>query len=535
VQKSIGSKRDELVREKGELMDIASENLVTVGLLLVAVSILVVGFYRSRSYGKLGLFSWLQSVSLMTPWLTIFGLFSVGIYPNLVVIILLITTAAGLYIFFGNRLRAIGQDPQQQAELEKRLRAKQNRSQNHSQNHNLAESSNAPNSPVGSNSSVETSQPAEATDSMEVSPEELQVMQSIFGIDTFFATESVPYQDGAFFKGNLRGDPESAYARLSEKLQERLGDRYRLFLVANTDGKPIVVILPSRNDPKPLSARQKILAVVLAIATAVTTLETGGLLMGFDLVQNLDRLPEVLPISVGIWVILLAREFGHQMMAQRHNVRLSWPFFLPTWQIGSFGAIDRFESLLPNRQILFDIPFAGSAVGGLLSLGMLLGGLFLSHSGSLFQIPADFFKASLLVGTLAKAILGSALEQPLVNVHPLALVGWLGLVINAINLLPAGQLDGGRIVQAIYGREIAGRTTITTLILLTIGSIVNPIALYWAVLILFLQRHPERPSLNELVEPDDFRAALALIALLSAILTLIPLSTRVAGSLGIGS
>ncbi|MGB5898254.1 MAG: site-2 protease family protein [Geitlerinemataceae cyanobacterium] len=488
-------------------MDIASENLVTAGILAIAASILVVGFYRSRPYGKLGLFSWLQSVSLMIPWLLFFGLFSVGIYLNLVAIVFLIVASAGSYIFFGNRLRAIAQDPQEKKNVDFVIREKEKQSQdNHS------------------------------TNSMVVSPEELQAMQSIFGIDTFFATESVPYQDGAFFKGNLRGDPESVYDRLSEKLklEERLGDRYRLFLVANPEGKPIVVILPRRNDPQPLTVAQKVLAVVLAIATLATTLEMGGLLMGFDLVKNLTRLPEVLPITLGIWVVLLAREFGHQLMAQRCNVRLSWPFFLPTWQIGSFGALDRFESPLPNRQVLFDVAFAGSAVGGAISLGMLLGGLYLSHAGSLFQIPVDFFKGSILVGTLAKTILGSALEQPLVDVHPLVLVGWLGLVINAINLLPAGQLDGGRIIQAIYGRKTAGITTIATLIFLTIASLVNPIALYWAILILVVQRNPERPSLNELVEPDDLRAALALVALFSAIVTLIPLTPSFAGILGIG-
>lgn len=507
-------------------MDIASENLVTAGILLLAASILVIGFYRSRPYGKLGIFSWLQSVSLMTPWLLVFGLFSVGIYLNLVAIVFLIAASAGSYIFLGNQLRTISQDPQQRAELEKMLQAKQKGRQGNDK------PKPAPNSPVPiPTPHVASSQPP---DSMGLSPEELQTMQTIFGIDTFFATESVPYQDGAFFKGNLRGDPEIVYDRLSEKLQERLGDRYRLFLVANPDGKPIVVILPSRNDPQPLTVAQKALAIVLAIATLATTLETSGLLMGFDLAQHLDRLPEVLPITLGIWVILLAREFSHQIMAQRCNVRLSWPFFLPTWQIGSFGALDRFESPLPNRKVLFDVAFAGSAVGGLLSLGMLLGGLFLSHPGSWFQIPADFFNGSILVGTLAKVILGSAFEQPIIDVHPLALVGWLGLVINAINLLPAGQLDGGRIVQAIYGRPISGRATVATLIFLTIASLVNPIALYWAVLILVLQRNPERPSLNELIEPDDLRAALALIALFSAIVTLIPLTPSIAGILGIG-
>jgi membrane-associated protease RseP (regulator of RpoE activity) len=314
-----------------------------------------------------------------------------------------------------------------------------------------------------------------------------------------------------------------------------LGDRYRLFLVENQDDKPVVIILPSENDPQPTTIPQKILAVVLLLATIATTLEAGGLLLGFDFFSSPARYPEVLPIAAGIWVVLASREIARRVLAHQYNVRLSWPFFIPTWQIGSFGAIDRFESLLPNRKVLFDISIAGPATGGIVALFMLVVGLLLSHTGSLFQIPSEFFKASVLVGTLAKVVLGSVLQQPLVDVHPLVVIGWLGLVITAINLMPAGQLDGGRIVQAIYGRKTANLATLATFAVLAIASLVNPLALYWAIVILILQRNLERPSLNELTEPDDARAALGLLALFLMIAILLPLTPALAGRLGIGN
>ncbi len=492
----------------------ASETPIIATILLVAFGILGWGFYRARPYGKLGIFAWLQSVVLMAPWLVFFGLFAAGIYINIVAILLLLVVSTAIYIYLGRQLRAAGQD------VILRQRATQK----------LAEQESAP--------TPETTPTVEPTQvKLEVLPipeADLNAIKGIFGLDTFFATETIAYQEGAIFKGNLRGEAEMVHNRLTAKLQEALGDKYRLYLVENTDGKPVVIVLPSRNDPRPMSVSQKVFAIILLLSTVATSLEASGILQGFDLFANVARLPETLPIGLGILVILLAHEIGHWLLARRHNIRLSWPYFLPAVQIGSFGAITRFESLLPNRKVLFDIALAGPAAGGIVSVLMLIAGLLLSHPGSMFQLPNQFFQGSILVGSLARVVLGSALQSPLVDVHPLVVIGWLGLVITALNLMPAGQLDGGRIVQAIYGRKIAGRTTFATLILLGLVALGNPLAMYWAIVILFLQRDLERPSLNEISEPDDARAALGLLALFLMVATLLPLTPGLAGRLGIG-
>ena len=189
---------------------------------------------------------------------------------------------------------------------------------------------------------------------------------------------------------------------------------------------------------------------------------------------------------------------------------------------------------MPNRSVLFDVSIAGPLAGGLFSFALLLLGLGWSNAESLFQIPTEFFRGSVLVAVVAKGLLGQTLNQALVAVHPLVVLGWLGLVINAINLMPAGQLDGGRAVQAIYGRKIAGRTTIATLVVLAIATFANPLALYWAIIILVVQRDLERPSLNEIREPNDVRALMSLLSLLMMLLTLLPLTPSLALRLGIG-
>jgi membrane-associated protease RseP (regulator of RpoE activity) len=489
----------------------ASETPILTAIVLVFFGILAWGFYRARPFGKLGILAWLQSVVLMTPWLLFFGLFATGIYINIVGVLFLLVGSTVLYIFLGRKLRAAGQDAILKQRATERLAA------------TLA---------------TETLQNAvNAELKLEDPPipeEELNAIKGIFGLDTFFATEAIAYQQGAIFKGNLRGEPEEVHNRLTISLEERLGDKYRLFLVENQDGKPVVIVLPSSNDPRPLTVSQKIFAGILFIATIATCLEATGLLLRFDLFENPSRFAETLPIGGGILAILLIHEIGHWLVARRHQIRLSLPFFLPAVQIGSFGAITRFESLLPNRKILFDIAIAGPAAGGITSLVTLIIGLLLSHQGSLFQLPNEFFQGSILVGSLARIILGSALQSSVVDIHPLVVIGWLGLVITAINLMPAGVLDGGRIVQGIYGRKTAARVTIATLIVLGIASLANPLAMYWAIVILFLQRDLERPSLNEISEPDDARAALGLLALFLMIATLLPLTPALAGRLGIG-
>ncbi len=485
-----------------------SENSIVATIVLVAFGILGWGFYRARPLGKLGIYAWLQSVVLIAPWLVFFGFFAAGIYINIVGILFFIVASSGLYIYLGKQLRTAGQDTILRQRATQRLEAESLTSSASSESEKI----------VG----------------IPLPEEDLSAIRGIFGIDTFFATETIPYQEGVVFKGNLRGEPEAVHNRLTASLKSKLGDKYRLFLVENQEGKPVAIVLPSRNDPRPTTVVQKIMAVVLLLATIATSFEASGILLGFDFFTQPMRYPQALPIACGIFAVLAAHEIGHLLMARRYQVRLALPFFLPSVQIGSFGAITRFESLLLNRKVLFDISLAGPAAGGILSLLMLVAGLLLSHQGSLFQMPNEFFQGSILVGTLARVVLGSAVQSSVVDVHPLTVIGWLGLVITALNLMPAGQLDGGRIVQAIYGRKTAGRATVATLIVLALVSLANPLAMYWAIVIVFLQRDAERPSLNELSEPDDARAALGLLALFLMIATLLPLTPALAGRLGIG-
>ncbi|WP_373543624.1 site-2 protease family protein [Chamaesiphon sp.] len=497
---------------------ITAENTTTIALLTISLGILGWGYYRNRDLGKFGILSWLQSAVLMIPWLLSFGAFAAGLYINLAGILLLLVISTTLYIWLGTQVRLAAQDPETALKIAEFQTKQQSKK-----------------SVIPTETGAQAL--AIAMDMLTMPDADLSSIKGIFGIDTFYATETLAYEQGAIFKGNLRGDATEVHRRLTDKLHNKVGDKYRLFLVPDPEERPVVVVLPSSNDPQPATVGQQILAVVMFVATIATSLEAMGVFLGFDFYEHTERAREIVPLVLGIWTILIAHEIGHQVLAQMRQVKIGLPFFLPTGQIGSFGSITRFESLIPDRSTLFDIALAGPVMGGLVSLLMLVVGLLLSHAGGGLEIPSQFFQGSILVGIIAKAILGATVHQATLSIHPLVIIGWLGLVINALNLMPAGQLDGGRIVQAIYGRKTAQRSTLVTLVILGLVAFFNPanlVIFYWLILVGFLQRGLERPSLDEITEPNDTRAVLGLIALFLMAATIIPFSPELAGQLGIG-
>jgi hypothetical protein len=74
--------------------------------------------------------------------------------------------------------------------------------------------------------------------------------------------------------------------------------------------------------------------------------------------------------------------------------------------------------------------------------------IFHALQAALIPVPAQLFQGSLLLGSIVKAGLGqAALTGANVLVHPLLVAGWCGMVSTALNLLPVGRIDGGRMMQ----------------------------------------------------------------------------------------
>ena len=374
---------------------------------------------------------------------------------------------------------------------------------------------------------------------------------------TFFATdiERSPLSERVVFRGNLRLEPETAIEEL-EKLAEENGlkNRVRLFLLMdpkeneNSDEKqkPVLVALPAEATPNQTNFLSTSLALLALAVTVGTTFTYGIGIFGFtpafiDQIAkgNLDDLYYTVPVALGVLAIAAAHDIGHRLMAKIRGIKLGLPYFVPSLQVGTFGTITPLESYPPRRKDLFDVAAAGPIVGMACSIGALVAGLSITGSGAVAdwfpQVPSALFHASILVGTLADILLPQALrEQATLAVHPLTVVGYTGILVNALNLLPIGRLDGGRIVQALYGRISAARISATALILQGLSSIFgnSPLLLFWGLFCVFLQRESDFPCRNEIVEPDDLRTAIGLGSLFLTLAILIPFPDQLGNILG---
>lgn len=351
----------------------------------------------------------------------------------------------------------------------------------------------------------------------------------VFGFDTFFVTSQEPYEGGVLFKGNLRGNPAKSFEKIKKRMQDKFGDQFKLFLLINPeDDKPVAVVVPRQTLPPEVTAVPEWFAAgAFGLVTIFTLLLRNVPALQSNLlstVDNLELLKDGLPGALVTALILGVHELGHILVARDIDVKLGVPYFVPSWQIGSFGAITRIVNIVRNREDLLKLSASGPLAGFSLGLVLLLLGFILPPSDGLgIVIDPSVFHESLLVGGIAKLLLGDVLKEgtPL-SVNPLVLWAWAGLLINAINSIPAGELDGGRISFSLWGRKVNARLSAVTLGLLGIASLFSDVAFYWVVLIFFLQRGPIAPLSEEISDPDNKYVALGIAVLLFGLLVCLP-------------
>jgi membrane-associated protease RseP (regulator of RpoE activity) len=108
-----------------------------------------------------------------------------------------------------------------------------------------------------------------------------------------------------------------------------------------------------------------------------------------------------------------------------------------------------------------------------------------------------------------------------VLLHPVAWAGWAGLLITALNLIPAGQLDGGHILYALFGRRSRIVLPFILVALIILGTVWSGWWL-WAFIIFLLGRSHAEP-LDQITLLDPRRKALAIFGLLVFVLVFTPI------------
>ncbi|XP_024020511.1 probable zinc metalloprotease EGY2, chloroplastic isoform X1 [Morus notabilis] len=397
---------------------------------------------------------------------------------------------------------------------------------------NVAETNSheAENVEVTSGSPLPGVKPQQLDESIIIPKETIEILKNqVFGFDTFFVTSQEPYELGVLFKGNLRGEPAKSYEKITRRMEDQFGNQYKLFLLVNPeDDRPVAVVVPRKTlQPETTAVPEWFAAGAFGLVTVFTLLLRNvpalqsNLLSTFD---NLDLLKNGASGALVMGLILGVHELSHILVAKSSDVKLGVPYFVPSWQIGSFGAITRILNIVPKREDLLKVAAAGPLAGFSLGLVLLLLGFFLPPADGLgVVIDSSVFHESLLAGGIAKLLLGDVLKEgtPL-SVNPLVIWAWAGLLINAINSIPAGELDGGRIAFAIWGRKTSVRFTAAAIGMLGLSAIFNDVAFYWVVLIFVLQRGPIAPLSEEITDPDNKYVALGILVLLLGLLVCLP-------------
>jgi membrane-associated protease RseP (regulator of RpoE activity) len=265
-------------------------------------------------------------------------------------------------------------------------------------------------------------------------------------------------------------------------------------------------------------ARRVVVHGGLFAVTAFTTTVAGAVWDGADPATR-DGLVRGLPFSGSLLAILLCHELGHYLFCLRHGVRATLPYFLPAPPIlvpwGTFGAFIRVGSRFPDRRALFDMGAAGPWAGFVVALGVMIVGLLLSRvDPAAPQSSVLVFGDSLLTAHLTRAVLGA--EPDTVFIHPVGVAGWFGLLVTSLNLLPAGQLDGGHVLYAALGRRTPFISGGIAALLAVLGFRLWPGWFFWAAILALMTRlgHPETA---------DDQAPLGTARLVGAVLTLIVL------------
>lgn len=248
-------------------------------------------------------------------------------------------------------------------------------------------------------------------------------------------------------------------------------------------------------------------------------------------------------IALPVFSSLLASSIFHQLssmaVAKKQGLQLGLPIVRLRLPLGFFETTPLL-SPPKNMKSLFDFSVIGPISGVSFSILLMYVGLqkmlFLTTS-ELQQLPlvsADLFRMSSFGGGAIKYFLASNFfdttgPHQLIRMHPLALAGFEGLILNALSLLPIGNTNGGRMCLAVLGRSntlIIQQLVIAALFLLGLSGVYQAkIYLLFAIYCMSGQNELEVPCRNEVDGIDAGRFLVYICLIYAALLIIIPQSS----------
>ena len=301
---------------------------------------------------------------------------------------------------------------------------------------------------------------------------------------------------------------------------------------AAEDYRPMAVHNPPEYFPQPAPQKARaesdeitvgrlLFHLLLLGLTVLTTTFAAGFFI-------LNSLTKGVVYSFTVLSILGAHEMGHYIACRWYGVRATLPYFipLPLPPSGTFGAVIKIKSPIPSRRALFDIGIAGPLAGFVFALPAA----FIAHYFATPASPSEIleggftFNDPLLFQFLLRAFHLPATLEP----NPVWLAAWFGMLMTALNLLPIGQLDGGHVTYAVFGRRghlLTAWASYGVVIALAIFSIKSG-AWNWVVfaaLLTLLIRVGHPPVADEDESLGLARILVAIIGLLIFVLSFMPI------------
>lgn len=342
-------------------------------------------------------------------------------------------------------------------------------------------------------------------------------------VEACFPVQELWFQDGRpAFTIRPGPDDKARFLRLREKL-DALGV---LPLLRRRDGETIVLLAP-----KPPATRTRwAWPIGLFAATLVTTFVAGYLnAQGGCVPGLLSPVAGGVAFSLSLMAILFCHEMGHKLVSIWRKIDASPPMFipmppLPGLAIGTMGAVILTRTPSPNRDALVELGASGPIAGFIVAVPILVYGiahsLVISHAAivangcQLTAIPTP-----LLVDLLVRWLLHPGPTAD-VLIHPMAFAGWVGLLVTALNLLPASMLDGGHVMRSVFGPR-------AHLILSYVAVGVGILFGYWvmSLLILLMIRRGHPGPLDDCSPVTPAHKAMAAVLIPIFVLSAVPLAT----------